>query len=126
MGKAASRRAHSRNAKGERHRRLRWCGSGDVKGGERGGGAQRRQKGKEEERFRREGEGVEEATIEVNSHLNLERVPRVAGLEDFLYKCNVGGRERLNCLRSLSRWATRSLDILLDTPKTELATKLPS
>ena len=91
-----------------------------------GGGLRGDRKGKEEERFRREGEGVEEATIEVNSHLNLERVPRVAGLEDVLYKCNVGGRERLNCLRSLSRWAPRSLDILLDTPKTELATKLPS
>ena len=62
---------------------------------------------REEKKLRREGEGVEEATIEVNSHLNLERVPRVAGLEDVLYKCNVGGRERLNCLRSLSRWAPR-------------------
>ena len=98
-----------------------------------GGGLRGDRKGKEEERFRREGEGVEEATIEVNSHLNLERVPRVAGLEDVLYKCNVGGRERLNCLRSLSHFdrqsvigAPHSLDILLDTPKTEFATKLPS
>ena len=114
-----SRRARSRNAKGERHRWLRWCGSGDVKGGERGGGAQRRQKGKEEERFRREGEGVEEATIEVNSHLNLERVPRVAGLEDVLYKCNVGGRERLNCLRSFSAERVRFGLISLGGPLQE-------
>ena len=68
------------NAKGRRLSRLRWCGSGGIKGCERKREGQEGKKGKRKRRMK-EREGGEETTIEVIAHLNRDRVPTMAGLK---------------------------------------------